>query len=580
MRWKLGCAALSIALLCLSAIGSAGIKKSETALVSIREHNFIESIQQHGLGPASLSRRQIYLLIRLGAAYEQIVACAPPSEDAKALARSLTHGLDGAEAWYSQEDDYAAAEVNASNGNLFSRERSWDFDLGALVRRLQSDGWEVFGGVRVASDAKGAIQVLPAVHAAGYSLFPIAPLLDRPIHLEAHLSTPLFVLPFVVAFGPMVALILGFIAATAVAKRKDIVLERRRKLYSLLARYPLFGMIALCLPLSIVAIFGGLLVPVADLWFGTSNQAAAFIPIVFLGLPVSILALIPMSRIETRLFSDLADKPDFQPAKLVPLTKTSKGPQSVMAIGFIVAGAAVLIGSITLFPKGGYRPIGMMVGYGLMMLAGPFSGLLAARKNFPKMLAENEDPLVKRVLLVAQAGKCQITGVDLVEPRDQNQRVAITAYASRITITRKTVEELSESALDFGIAFALMTKTARTMALVFLFVVPLALVFTFLNVEVFHKVLQVEQRGPAMLVSMLLIIGPMLPYMNWLTKTEARRQIRDSLRLVSSRSGAIEWIEKSMAAPLLGGREKMFLKRKAQFLAAIDQAADDMGLAS
>ena len=557
----------------------AEIKESKNSIVLAQNHSFIKVIAENSLGPETLSKRQVYLLVRLGAAYADIVVCAQPSKSAKGLATTLANGMGISDAVYSQEDDYAAAEAEISFGKLFSQKHEWDFDINQVKRAFQDAGWEVFGGVKINSDSVAGVPASPITVTKTHNDYSLESLTKAPVHLHAAISPIIVVLPFFVFFGPSGVLLISFLVAYAFAKRKDLDVARRRKLFANLIRFPLFGTMALCLPLSMFVIFGGLLVPVADLWFGSPNQAGAFIPVVMGGMPLLILLFIPISRVETRLFSNAPDKLNFETAQFVPVAGPSRKPQIWLGLTFVAIGAAVQFGGIFYGGKGGVRMTTQLLGFAIMFGGMPLSALILARTRKGNPLESSSDPLAKRVIELSKATKTDVLAVDVIEPRDQAQGVAVTLYSGRLSITRKAIDELSDSGMDFAIAHALAAKTGRSVLTMFAVILPFALIFAGIQSWVRSQTHATSASPFFLMLPMLLMPVLMLPVMFKVIERDRFRNMRDTLKLVPNVQAAEEWIEKSCAQSPTNPMVRRTEKYRESLLKVLSEAGKALGLA-
>jgi hypothetical protein len=213
-----------------------------------------------------------------------------------------------------------------------------------------------------------------------------------------------------------------------------------------------------------------------------------------------------------------------------------------------------------------------------MAFAAPLAGRIFASTNFSKLKEQSNDPLVSRVVALATAINCQLAGVDVIEPRDQAQGVSITFMNGRLTLTRKAIDQLSGDALDFGIAYSLQGKPYRLMLTLFPVVILLAGLNTFFIVHRLKESVPAPQRAPASFLSMLLMVVPLIPYVKWITAKEAKRQVRDGLRIVPNRSAAIEWFEASMQPTPGMGNPGQMIKFRGRALANVDEVSREFGI--
>ncbi len=559
-----------------TAIVSAQVTESKDTLVGIRDHNFIRTLTENG-APENLSKGQIYLLVRIGAAFENITACAGTSEDAVKLANSLQRASGINEVRYAKEDDYTAAFAGHSSGHLFNMSQSWDFDLSSIVQRLKADGWQVFGGVTLGTHVSANVAGSPLHVVRNVQTFPLEAFTQHPVHLETKVGGIPIALIAIVIFGPFFGLVFGFTAGTAIAKNKTIEISARRKLYLKLIRTPTYGLMGLSVVVSLFAIFTRQLTPIVDVWFGTSQEASVIIPLIMPMMLLSVLAIIPMSKVERKLFSTAPDSTDFKPAEAVPITDSPKKPTPVWMIAQVVAGATVSLTVIFTHPSQLVRFIGTIVGYGLMFTAGLLSGYIASRRRKLNPVSESDDPLVQKVMRFAEAAKASVWSVDVLEPRDQIQKVAIFVLNGKLTLSRTALDELSEPALDYGIVSSLSSKTSQMLLPMFAMILVLVSAFVFAMMKI-RALLPREQVGSAIFASFGGMFAVEFPFLMWLNRWVRRKQIRASLTLVPNHLAAREYVEKSMAPLTSDLPSKRTEKFRTQALADIDLVANQMGL--
>ncbi len=569
-------AVLAIFGLCSSC--PAQIVRSRDSVVGIREGNLNDLLVEHGLVPKDLKGRQVCLMIRLGGAYAEVIACADNAQDPRPLADLIAKGAGMSDVQYSQDDGCSAAFGRLSFGRLFTTDRRWSFDCESVVRAFRQDGWTVYGGIRVEGDATDQIVATAVAHSSRNSIYRFSDFESVPVPLHAHIGIGTQVLPFVVVCGPFAILLACFGAGTVVAKRKTLDLESRRRIFQSLTRRLIYLAMALCLAVSLSAIFLGWLDPVSDLWFGASSNMPLIVAI-FPMMPIPILLLIPMSRVEARLFSDSADKPKFQAAKVMPLSKPSARAQAVIAVVFFAIGFVLIQLSIFAVPRASpLRMLFTLAGYAAVFGAMPLAGLLVARNKRLDLAAQSDDPVVKRALEFAGRLRVPLAVVSVIEPGDQRRDVSVRLYAYRLMVSRHAIDGLSSDVLDFGIVYALTSRAYRMLLAMFACIVPLAAIFAGAQVWAQHH-MRAEQRPLVLLGGVLLIFIPVRFLVPLLQSRDSLRQIRESLATIPSRRAAVEWMESSLDGPQQVVRASMLDKHRRLVFSQIEQVADEMGLA-
>ena len=81
-----------------------------------------------------------------------------------------------------------------------------------------------------------------------------------------------------------------------------------------------------------------------------------------------------------------------------------------------------------------------------------------------------------------------------------------------------------------------------------------------------------------MLLGMGAMLLVMFPFMSWVVRTETKRLVKDSLKIVPNREAAEEWIDKSMRGPQALARPKQVARQKQRILAQIDVTSKEMGI--
>ncbi len=166
-----------------------------------------------------------------------------------------------------------------------------------------------------------------------------------------------------------------------------------------------------------------------------------------------------------------------------------------------------------------------------MFSAAPIAGRVFANTNFSKLKSQTDNPMVTRVVEIATAANCPLGSVDVIEPRDQAQTVEVSAMSGRLSITRRAIDELSDKALDFGIAYASRSQSHTACFLaIFAFIIPMVGIQTFVVSRWVGDRLPGARMGQGMFISMIPLFVLMFVYMNGLQNKEAKRQIREALQ--------------------------------------------------
>ena len=192
-------------------------------------------------------------------------------------------------------------------------------------------------------------------------------------------------------------------------------------------------------------------------------------------------------------------------------------------------------------------------------------------------VSESDDPLVQKVMRFAEAARAPVWSVDVLEPRDQIQKVAIFVLNGKLTLSRTALDDLSEPALDYGIVSSLSSKTSQMLLPMFAMILVLVSAFVFAMMKI-RALLPREQVGSAIFASFGGMFAVEFPFLMWLNRWVRRKQIRASLTLVPNRLAAREYVEKSMAPLTSDLPSKRTEKFRTQALADIDLVANQMGL--
>lgn len=532
---------LGVAFITLSGVGRAEITESKDDLLSPSRSGFVSWAKEHGAPAGPLGKSDRLVLVQAGAAFADVLIIGPVGSDVVADARTLQGLLPAtADIEYGEEEEGMVLVATLANNRIFRSQSRMVVPAGAIVRAMQEKGLRVlsFARARRYATVSGLKQIDETRRWRYFSIDA-----DSNPTFAAHLAGPELWGPPVMLFGPLMCLLMGFGAATLYAGRTNVAVERRRAVYKKLALWPVFGSIAICLPLSLWLIVGGHLYTLVDLWFGSASVS----PMILLMMPtlmVPLIALGPMNKVEGRLFGPSPDEP------LPPVTEESKEVGKGLSRWAILIGVGVLALwaiSVQLVPRE-YRWITQVLyilAIASVFLRSALVDFLLKLKRTSLLDADPGDPILQEVSDVAGQVGVRIRKLTIVEPGVVSADPACASFQGEVTINRPFLE-LPEGERRFGLALALGRSPAGSVVKMMVVALPLAGGFALLMAF-----------GPSWVKSLgpLLLIAPMalfLPILIWWTPRSLQQDIRRSTMRALTVCNDVEAARRFMARSLEG----------------------------
>jgi hypothetical protein len=549
IEMRRGLGALCIAALTAVALGQ--VRESDDALVGPRQERFVERLVELVGAPAKLSEHEIYLLVDTGSAVADIRILGSEAADASAYA-GLLASWSGREAEFSQETGYAVARAEVGQARLFSRSSSLELPLGDLMRRLRAAGLTPHLGIRVPKHATVQPTVEVLLERRSFRL--IAPPPDGTLVVAMHANALQVWAPWLIIFGPLVAMLLGMSIAVVYGARRQIDLERRRLIYGRIVRGSSFGPTVVMLPLALWLLTSGQIYPVADLWFG-SLSVAPFIPFAAIAAMAPFAVLLPMQRFEARLFSD-GTPPEPDEVVASPAARKLR----VAMIGLIGLGFA--LSSAAIFAPKEYRNLSSLplaAGFLCLFAAAPAARRLVLRDPTALRSTASDDPVVARVERLAEGFAVRVAEVRVVGAPPEGSIMPVFVDGVFI-VSRRAVRELPDPEMEFAVAHALAAaRSSVTYKRLLAFTLPSAIIMA-LAVSLIQNVAIVA-------VLLALVFGYTIVFARHFWRAWTREHFLKALQVTRDPDSAFRYLERTFAEmfpdPLIPKHQKIVLATRA-----------------
>lgn len=517
-KWPVLVAILSVAFVAPAALARASITESKDDLLPSTRSGLYSWAKEHGAPAGPLGRSDRLLLVQAGAAFAEIILIGPAGSEMLYDARTLRDELGaGTIVEYGEEEEGSVVVATLANNEFLKRHSVTTVPAGRIVRALQARGYHVFSFVRARKYA--AVTGLKQLdETRRWRYFELTGESDATF--EASLAGPELWGPALMMFGPLVCLLLGFGAATIYARQTEIEVERRRAAYRKLVLWPVFGSIAVCLPFSMWLIIDGHLYPLGDLWFGSAS-VSPFILLLMPTLLIPLIALVPMTKVETRLFGPNPNEP------LAPSRMESKEVGKGLVKWSILIPIALFVLwllSVNLVPRE-LKWVSQTL-YVLAIASPPLVpslvNILLKLRRTSLLEVDPSDPVLQEVSDVAGKVGARVRKLTIVEPAVEHADPTCFSSHGVVTVNRPFLE-LPEGERRFGLALALGHNPGRSVFKHMMLIVPIAAGFALLMAF-----------GPTSLKSLgpLLLLAPMalfLPILLWWTPRSFRQDIRRSM---------------------------------------------------
>lgn len=454
---------------------SAQIRESSDNIADIVTERTLEKLP--GMLPAfpsSLaSDRDVYLLIRGGAAVYDVRLLARPSVDPRLLAQAL------AEAVYdlyprpqlvewSKEDDYSAATFAYSRARFCKRSSDLSVPIGKLVGIVRAHGYIPHAVVRIPTYAGTTDLVLPyhQTEGARFYLADGAPV-STVATLKAELSTVDMFLAWFLMLGVVIGGLLGLAAAVLLACRGGADRETRGPLFTKLAMWPLGVSVAISTSVGFFYMSSLSAAKTSDLWLGSTMRANT---IVFVMPNVAVFSILALAGLLIRIVLFPPRPPAVTADQAVLDTNARAIKRRTILIALIPFGigiAAYLAIPHFVSHKSSLRFAYEIGALGLMHL-GPLTVFWLNRAKVKAAEGDASDAELTRVAeRIAQELNVRVNNVS-VGRGEAARRYASVEYdfGGAVAVSHKAVEILSPSELEYAIAYTIaLVARIRTMFL-------------------------------------------------------------------------------------------------------------------
>lgn len=458
-------AAIAVSAALIACCAQASLKEARESIVGTVEHVAIARLRTGPFAiPDELGKGDLVLIATVGAHFGDILVMGPVPGNAKEYAGVLDDWQhtnlhsDNTVLW-SQENDYACARLVISNAKFGSRSGSLTLPLGELVASLKAR-YKLYPVLRVVRGAHLEPAPILADITKGFNTYDLAQVqATYSATVTRHLTSAQVFVTYLF-FGLVdIVVLLGFAAAIVVGKSSRIPVERRRKLYSKLAIWPVFGAIGVHAPLAFVYMQSPAIRAVADLWFGTFRVSVMALPM-FLALPLVFLCIPAMGAVERRLFGPakpgdptpiLAAKPPSISDAELAFRKT----KVKISLGLAAVGLAIAMYSIFWSPPSlrHVQPLLNLAGMMIMLFSSQLVGLVL-RNGSREFESPVEDPKLTAVAEDLARGMDVKLGRVVVDrrPLSRNTLNARITLNGQISVSQRAVESLDAPELRFLLA--------------------------------------------------------------------------------------------------------------------------------
>jgi len=538
----------------------AGIRESEDWIVKMRVHTHLTTLSTHLGFPDTPIVSGTVVAGTIGASFGEIVVVGPVKADAKRYATALSAtakelGVTEPVLW-SQENDCASALLTWGQGKLGQMSAQQSVDVGSLVTRLRSIDPKLYVSIRLPKYVHLENRLTVSYSSSSNNYYDLSKLnasqkMDVRVDLPAWLPVGAILFVALVPFGT----IGGILTGIAIGKNQSIPLAKRRKLYSKFVRYGSFGTICLHIPLAMGMMFGGLLKPISDLWFGSVTMVGAFAP--FLIAPIFVLfpVLALATRFEKKLFGAApSEQALLPPAPPVSAEEASlKKKKLIVYVCLATVGLVLWVGpDIFLSPK---DHMGMLFKFPgiLIVVMGRFFVDFCFRKASAKFPTQTEDPdLAAEVSALAEKFSVAIRSVKVdIGPMGRANSYASVTAKGDVVMALRAKELLDENERMFIFAhelahLKLQHSKARRLRIVIPYLIACTPLF-FFPVLVASRV-QIP-FSPALLFSPALVA---VPYMFIAGAALSKKQEYEADRLALETTGDVSVAESALRKMAMG----------------------------
>jgi Zn-dependent protease with chaperone function len=450
--------------LVLLAHGQGKIVESRDWLVGAKQHKTLDYLKTHLGFPNTELKDQVVVKVDQGAAFYEVLIVGPVAGDARKYAAMLNQWQSEfgghSDVEYSQENDCAAARLQGDKGRFGQIASTTELPIPSLVvglRQLQLKSNVV---IRVPKYAVGLSGQAPDLVTSNYRYYQLRE--GQAFHQVSVLAslppwTPLLFWAFT-AFVP-VAGFLSLGSAYLIGRNERVSLERRRVIYSRLARFATFGSMTIHFPFAMYMMLSGNLRPIADLWFGAASILGPIIPFLFapiiLVVPFSFLSPIVEKSLFGRQPGDPSVEATQDPPKKFGFKDIGKGLTTIdyVSAGITISGFVLMFGSIAFIPS--KSPLSNPLWATGMVMTFSKSILSLFVKPKPQVPEAADGLVFERFRVLSQRIGTPEAKLEIDRGLGANKFSATALTGDRIKISQAAAERLPEPELDFILAHEL-----------------------------------------------------------------------------------------------------------------------------
>lgn len=271
-------------------------------------------------------------------------------------------------------------------------------------------------------------------------------------------------------FVPLCALFGGGFGAWY-AKKRDVPIEKRRKVFSRSIMGGVFGGMAIHFAGFLAVIATSALAGIADAWFAAARTTSMAMFLIFAGFPIVLLLFPLTSKMEMRLFGPDVNRP--APAIRTELAKKRWSAIGIVKLVAMAIGFGVLATSWNLGTKSDWQQPLRLVGM-VLILTPNFFGL----NRYPKPTAAAGDRTLELAREVAAALGRPTPTAHRTDSDDSSVGCAI--YGGRLDVTPAFEVDLNADEMRFLIARAVLAEGSHRLPLPFFLagVLPAVVLFS------------------------------------------------------------------------------------------------------
>lgn len=408
----------------------------------------------------SFSPRQSLTTVLLGAAGGRILFVADPEYPLQPVASRLEQWaikelkVRNPKLQWNRSDEGLVLKMTWGQGQWGRRSAATEVSLTRLLELMNVPKTPSQGVLILGKHYQTNVVRSPDAESRTSNYFRIDSNLNDPISVRLSLeSTTIWLAALFVAFVPIVAVV-AFAIAIRVGKDNRIELSKRRRLYSKIIMYSVFGSIALHAPFAFWMIMGPGLRSIGELWFGTTRVAGIAVPFLLGPVALLFLALPLLTKVERKLFgapSPQTPAPSVDPRISAIYSKEMKRTLLFLPISLAIFALFVFVPALSRF-----QFLGFLLAFVMPHLL-PALTRSKLKREILEVVGNEADVKVKAIAdgVSLQMGQ-EFKGIEVDHSPLGSQSINAAALpGSQLKVSRRAALELSEDELRFLIAHEL-----------------------------------------------------------------------------------------------------------------------------